>query len=187
MDVPLLNQPPTETKILDPGGPKIRLLFCLNCKTIEEIPDFEGHPEDDTLLEITVSKHESAGVRHAGHLFKVDALLWAKQEVREQIIDQIRAKGSPGLNAIMPNYYETKNQFFEDAMVCWSMHNRPKGQCPDFAHDKKILRPDTKAERKDLGLAPVEKSTAAKVYLCDFCPVKTYNITKAREAKGMYK
>jgi hypothetical protein len=25
------------------NGPKIRLLYCYNCKTIEELPDFEGN------------------------------------------------------------------------------------------------------------------------------------------------
>ena len=29
---------------------KIRILFCEDCKTLEELPDFEGPPEHDTLL-----------------------------------------------------------------------------------------------------------------------------------------
>ena len=46
-------------------GPKIRLLYCYNCKTIEELPDFEGNPDDDVFLELLIEKHNSAGIPHA--------------------------------------------------------------------------------------------------------------------------
>jgi len=75
--------------------------------------------------------------------------------------------------------------FHEDAMTCWGQHNRPKEQCPDYKSDKKQLKPDTAAERKDAGLdKPGTKGP--KIYLCDFCPVKMYNQKKAFTEKGLY-
>lgn len=189
MDLPILgqnNSPLMETKELDGSGEAIRLLLCLNCKSVEEIPDFQGHPDDDVLLQIIIEKHQSTGVPHKGNLVKVPLKLWMRQEVREQMLQQIRGGAAPGLDAMMPGYYDVKNQFFQDAMNCYAAHSRPKGQCPEFGDEKKRLVPSTTAERKELGLgAPTTSGT--KVYLCDFCPVKSYNMTKARETKGMYK
>lgn len=188
MDVPILGSNPLaqETRQLPVNGPKIRLLFCLNCKTIEELPDFEGRPEDDVLLEITVERHQSSGIPHAGHLMKVPLVVWEIPKVREEIVKQIRQQGSSGLDVIMPGFYDTKNNFFEDAMACYAAHMRPKGQCADFRTEKKRLVPKTHAERKEAGLA-APGTTGPKVYLCDFCPVRVFNERKAREQKGLYK
>lgn len=187
MDVPILGNPmQQEKRELPSDGPKIRLLVCLNCKSIEELPDYEGRPENDTLLEISLEKHNSAGIPHAGHLIKVPLIVWQVPKVREEIIKQIRAQGSSGLDVIMPGFYDTKNTFFEDAMACYAQHLRPKAQCPDFKSEKKALVPKTHAERKEAGLS-APGTTGPKIHLCDFCPVRVFNERKAREAKGLYK
>jgi hypothetical protein len=169
---------------LDPNEPMIRLLVCRDCKTIEELPDFDGDPRDDVLLNISVQKHQRP-IEHIGLLFKFPVKYWVVPKVQEEIIKQIRG-GSEGLDAFQKNFYATKMTFAEDAMTCYADHNRPKGQCADYKSDKKILKPDTASERKDAGLDK-PGTTGPKVYLCDFCPVKSFNMAKFNEEKGLYK
>lgn len=159
--------------------PYIRLLVCRTCKTIEELPPFDGRPEDDVLLTISVERH---GESHTGLLYNVSALHWQSETMRDAIKKQI-AEGSPGLDIFGTQFYETKMTFHEDAMKCFALHMRPKGQCPDYMSNRKRLSPGTKHERKELGLDP---TTGPKVYLCQFCPVHTYNMTKKREQAGLY-
>jgi len=164
-------------------GPKIRLLYCYQCKSIEELPDFEGRPEDDTLLELLIEKHESAGVKHMGFLSKIGVKLWTQEKFRKQIIENLRTKVGGGLADIDPEYYFTKATFADDAMKCYSLHLRPTAGCPDYASDKKKLVPKTQSERKELGLSAATSS----IYLCDFCPVKSHVVTQQRKQSGMYK
>jgi hypothetical protein len=163
--------------------PYIRLMVCRTCKTIDELPPYDGPPESDTLLQITVERH---GEEHKGLLVNVSALHWSSPTMRAAIIEQIN-KGSSGIDVISPNFYATRMQFAEDAMACWATHQRPAGQCPDFHSDKKRLLPQTAAERKEAGLDNPAQTNATRVYLCDFCPVRVYNEKKAREAKELYK
>lgn len=162
--------------------PYVRLLVCRTCKSIDELPPFDGRPEDDVLLQITIEKH---GENHVGLLYNVAALHWQSETVRAQVIQQIQEGGSNGLNVFGTQFYETRMQFHEDAMTCYQQHARPKGGCPDFRSEKKRLLPGTNKERKDLGLAPVEKSGAPKVYLCDFCVVRVHAAKKYNEAHGI--
>jgi len=164
--------------------PQIRVLVCRNCKTIEELPDYDGDPATDTLLNILVSQHQKP-VEHVGLLLKFPLKYWAVPKIQDEIVKQIRG-GSEGLDAFQTNFYATKNQFAEDAMSCFSDHLRPKGQCPDYKSDKKLLKPNTDADRKEAGLEKAGK-TGPKVYLCDFCPVKSYNMQKSNAEKGLYK
>lgn len=164
--------------------PMIRVLVCRNCKTIEEMPDYDGDPATDTLLNILVSKHQQP-VEHIGLLMKFPFKYWAVPKIQAEIVKQIKG-GSEGLDAYQTNFYATKNQFAEDAMSCYSDHLRPKGQCADYKSDKKLLKPDTDVERKEAGLAKAG-TTGPKIYLCDFCPVKSFNMKKHNEEKGLYK
>lgn len=161
--------------------PQIRLLVCRTCKTIEELPDWEGGHETDVLLQISVAKH---GESHIGNLLRFPFRYWVVPKVKDAILQQIR-EGSTGLDVISHNFYQTKSQFGEDAMSCWGLHNRPKGQCEDYKSEKKLLKPPTSAERKEAGLDAPGK-TGPKVYLCDFCPVKSHNMRKYNEEKGLY-
>jgi hypothetical protein len=160
---------------------QIRLLVCRTCKTIEELPDWDGRVEDDLLLNISVAKH---GDSHTGNLLKFPFRYWAVPKVKEEIVKQIR-QGSSGLDIIGEGFYATKSQFGEDAMTCWGLHNRPTGQCDDYKSEKKLLKPPTSAERKELKMEAPGK-TGPKVYLCDFCPVKSYNMKMHNKEKGLY-
>jgi hypothetical protein len=192
MSIPILGQgnnpadQGTYTEIKD-DGKKIRLLYCYNCKTIEELPDFEGHPDDDVLLQILVDKHESAGIPHNGFLAKIGAKTYARPEVKKQVVENLRNRVGGGLADIDPDYYITKATFFDDAMKCYAEHLRPKEDCGDWrAKNKRLIPKGTEELRKDLGLESAAKSASTNVFLCDFCPVKTHYVTKQREAAKLY-
>jgi hypothetical protein len=165
---------------------KLRLLYCRTCKTIEELPDFSGPPEYDTLLQVLSERHRSpAGDSHVGNLFDVDIQVWANDDARREIIRQIKGGGSKGLDEFDAAFYDTRNTFFEDAAECYSRHLRPKAACPDWMSDRMILLPDTKSERKSEGLAAPAKAPGHKVHLCDFCVVKRYYARRINEQKGL--
>ncbi len=184
--VPDLSAYNNSEKYIAGEGPAIRLLFCKNCKTLEELPDFEGRPEDDVLLQILTERHVSAGVPHSGQLMRVSLQLWGVPSIKDEITKQIFQNGTAGLAALMPDFYTTKATFHEDAMTCWAQHLRPKESCDDYGSEKKRLVPDTKAERKDLGLAPADQD-GPRVYLCQFCPIHAVVVQKQRAARGDYK
>lgn len=192
MGVPILGQPggaaadKGPVKEIVDNGPKIRILYCWNCKSIEELPDFEGRPEDDLLLEIIIEPHQTTGVPHKGTLFKIPVGIWSVQSQREEIIKQMREQISGGLANLDPDYYTTKATFYEDAMKCYSTHLRPKDSCGDWKSESKRLLPKTDAMRKEAGLMTAKQSAGTRVYLCDFCPVKSVVMTKQRKSAGMY-
>lgn len=182
MSVPILGQSTTPKK-----EEQIRLLICLDCKSIEELPDYEGDPQYDVLLEIAAQAHEDVtGNRHSGHLMKVPVKFWSKPDAREAILGQIR-EGAGGIDDVDKGFYDTKSTFAEDAMACFNKHLRPAGRCPDWKADSKVLVPKTNAARKDLGLTPVEKAPGPKTYLCQFCPASIFMNTQLRQLRGQYK
>jgi hypothetical protein len=193
MSIPIIGQgqrPSADSgavkEIVD-NGPKLRILYCWQCRTIEELPDFEGRPEDDLLLEIVIEPHQTTGVQHKGTLFKIPVGIWSVQSQREEIIRQMRDQISGGLDNLDPDYYNTRSTFYEDAMKCYSAHLRPTDSCSDWKSETKRLLPKTDALRKEAGLMSAESSASTRVYLCDFCPVKSVVMTKQRRAAGMYK
>lgn len=166
------------TSLSNEQEPYFRLLVCRTCKTIDELPSAEEDP-GNVLLEITVERH---GEDHIGVLYNVPKVVWMSEKLRPEVIQQIQG-GSTGLDVFGTQFYATRMQFGEDAMVCYKQHNKPKGQCPDYKSEKKVLKPGTEKMRRAEGLgAP----SGPKVYLCDFCPVKSYNMKKSNEAKGLY-
>lgn len=191
MAIPLLgggqsaaNGPVREIK---DEGPQLRIFYCWNCRVFDELPDFQGRPEDDTLLALLIERHQTAGVAHSCTPFRIGVKIWSNEKYREAIIKQIREETNGGLDMLDPNYYATRSMFYEDAMKCYGEHNRPQDSCGDWKSDKKRLVPNTAKERREAGLASPESSGATKVYLCDFCPMKSVVMTKQRSAAGMYK
>lgn len=163
----------TTTKEAYSDAPHMRLLVCRTCKVLEELPDWQGHPDDDPFLGTIVQKHPD----HKGQLFRLPIGLWLMEEAAKVISKQIIG-GSEGLAAFDEKFYDTRNTFQEDAMSCFKAHNSPEGQCPDFNSEKKELKPDTGKDRKDAGL-PILR-VGPKVHLCSFCPVRLFNERKAR-------
>ncbi|MFD9947195.1 hypothetical protein ACFWYW_23915 [Nonomuraea sp. NPDC059023] len=160
--------------------PKIRLLLCGTCTTIEELPDHHGPVESDDLLAYLASRHRfPSGTPHAGgQLFDVEEKHWRNTETRKQIVDQINARSGEGLGR---SFYELKDTFKEDAFTCWKKHNRTTN-CGDFKSEAKRLTPDTAAERKAAGLGKARSNR----FLCEFCPHFSVVMQRMRAARGDY-
>lgn len=178
MAVPLL-QP---NKVPE-NGPEIRLLHCSVCGTIEELPLFDGDPENDHLLQILIDQHvfPGSGEPHVGRLFRLPQLQWENPNTRREIIKQMKGGGSAGIDEFDPEFYATRNTFQEDALKCYSAHLRPTDGCPDYNTPPKRLLPNTKADRKELGLVSPDKAPGPKNYLCQFCPVHSVVMQKKRD------
>lgn len=162
------------------SGEKIRLVVCPVCKTIEELPDFEGPVQYDTLLDVVASRHEySADHPHPGlKLFDIETKHWNDRSKRLQIIEELKKKHSEGLG---DDFYAVKATFQDDAQKCWRQHNKTRN-CDDYKKDHKRLVPDTKAERKAIGLAPVQSDR----FLCEFCPYHGVVVQRMRADRGDY-
>jgi hypothetical protein len=173
----------------------ILLLICKTCKTIEEAPYLktgkylgEGKYDqaDNPFLAELNAPHDRKGCY--GVLLDVNWVYWMTPKIKESIIAQLKDQftgKSPltqGLDVFGTGFYDLKDTYSKDAMSCYGVHNRPKGQCADYKSERKIIKPKTDQERKEAGLG---KSTA-KIYLCDFCPVKMYNQQKAYKERGLY-
>lgn len=181
------------TRDIAHDGPVIRLLFCFECNTVDELPPFEGPPEHDYLLEMTAEKHEyPSGERHKGKLFILPVKTWAHVDSRKAIIEQLKGAGARGLDALTPDgdYYSTRMTFADDAMDCWKRHLRPgdgaSAGCNDYETPPKRLLPTTVKERREAGLPDPANAPGPKVYLCHFCPFHSVVMTKKRSMRGMY-
>lgn len=180
---PLIGSKPVE-------GPVIRLLVCLVCTTLEELPDYDGPSNHDYLLDIAVEKHVfPSGEPHKGKLFKLPVETWANGEKRQEIMEQL-SKGARGLDVLTDDgekgFYETKMQFAEDAMECWIKHNQPKNDCDDYQKPSKRLLPNTAKERGELGLPKPEHLDGPKIFTCNFCPYHGEVVQRKRRILGMY-
>lgn len=151
---------------------------------MEEIPVDERYPIDkqneNPFLALAIENHQRPQP-HKGQLFDVDFVVWKSESGRKEIGNQI-FKGSEGLGA---DVYAARDNYSTDAMACFERHLKPKGQCADYKSDSKIIKITAmKAERKEAGLS---MDKLPSFHLCDFCPVKTYNMQKHNEQKGLYK
>lgn len=183
-DAPLIGK-----REMEHTGPVIRLLFCLVCNTMEELPFHEGPPETDILLKITLEHHVfPSGEPHVGKMFVLPVKTWANTAHRKEIIKQLKGESVTGLDAMTEeaDFYSTKMTFAEDAMKCYQYHLRPKDSCGDYLSPSKRLLPKTDKERKDVGLPSPTDAPGPKIYLCNFCPYHSVVSQKKRAMRGMY-
>jgi hypothetical protein len=164
--------------------PQIRLLACSVCKTIEELPDFDGPPEQDHLLKRLIEKHGPEENRHVGQMFRVEQDQWQSESVKYEIAKRITAKLGGGETGLGSAYYDLKNTFAADAMSCFQAHQRNPA-CGDYKSDSKRLTPGTAAARREAGLP--EYRTEHDHYLCEHCPVHSLVEQAARAKAGLYK
>lgn len=173
---------------------RFNLLVCKTCKSIEEIPytktgKYLGEGRYDQSDNPFVTLAAEAHHDHVGApLMDILAIIWMTPKYKEGIVQQLRdtffGKGAQsGLDVFGTDFYNLKDTYSQDALSCYALHNRPKGQCSDYKSDRKLLSAGTEKERKAEGLG----KSNIKVYLCDFCPVKMYNQKRAYEAKSLYK
>lgn len=164
---------------------KLRLLICHDCESIQELPWYDGDPRQDDTLNYRVAEHRFPnGDEHRGVLATVPVDHWEKASHRQEIVEKITtASGRPGTAAgLGATYYDVKSNFQQDAITCWKKHSRTS-DCAEWRGDHKRLYPDTKADRKELGLNPKERPNT---WLCDFCPVTSIYAQKRNAARGDY-
>jgi hypothetical protein len=170
-------EPQTEVRELDGSGPTLRLLVCKDCKSIEELPAYEGNPRNDVLLEDTVSRHMTEWSTHEVALIKIPVKWWNDKNIQPKLIQQISQGGSKGIEemAEAEDYYGTRDTYRDDALKCFQRHQRPKAGCLDYQNpDKRIGNPTNEGWK-----------TGPRVYACDFCPVQAWVDKKKLEEQGV--
>lgn len=173
----------------------ILLLVCKTCKSIKELPyvksgkylgDGKYDQSNNPFLPDAIGECERKG--HMGMLTDVNFVYWMTPKIKEGIVAQIKDNftggdnAAAGLDIFGTGFYDVKDTYSADAMSCYQLHNRPKGQCSDYKTDRKLLNAGTDNDRKEVGM----QKANLKVYLCDFCPVKMYNQQKAYKERGLY-
>lgn len=175
---------------VDPNEPHMRVLKCTRCRSIEEVPDYEGPEggentmEYDLNLKFFTDDHVSKKcTREDFSTIRFPTRFWIVPKVKEAIVSQLQ-EGAQGLDVFGTQFYDTKNNFLADAMNCWVREHNQTKDCGDYKSDKKRLKPGTSSERAALGLE--KEGTGPKVYLCDYCPIKSEVQKKAFGKKGLY-
>lgn len=151
----------------------MRLLQCLDCLTVDELPDYDGPPDYDSLLQYVIDeKHKKLGgvEDHRGILLRVEDEDWKKH--KDEILKEMWAKTT----GFEPEFYASRSTFGEDAGKCWSeKHNRPTF-CADFKSEKMRIQNPTKEGWNS-------KNPKDMVFLCDFCVVRS-NVMSIENSKN---
>jgi hypothetical protein len=175
---------------VDPNEPHMRLLKCIKCRSIEEVPEYEGPEggkntaEFDLTQKFFTDQHVSKGCTREDFItIDLPKRFWIIPKVKESIIAQLN-DGAQGLDVFGTNFYNVKANFTADAMNCWMKEHAQTNDCADYKSDKKLIKPDTAKERLEAGLE--KESRGPKVYICDYCPVKSIVQKKAFTKKRLY-
>lgn len=171
---------------------KTRLLICHSCSSIDPLPWFDGPADYDDTLNFRVAQHRDVnGTPHIGILAVVKTEDWNKQPYQDAIRDKIAEEAGislPGQSAgLGETYYEVKANFDHDATACWNQHGQPgsvhKNSCEDYQKSNKLLKADTRSERREAGL---DEHSRATTYLCQFCPYQSVVMQRYRKETGQY-
>lgn len=174
----------------------IRVLQCIDCSSLEVLPPYEGPAEYDDALNYLSEKHRFPdGNSHRGNLIPVTIQTndggerpgtmddWNNPKFQKLVAENFSKATRPGQGTgLGAQYYDARDTFREDAMTCWQKHHR-NPDCNDYMDESKRLVPDTKVERKELGLGRPRSNRS----LCEFCPVHSLVIQKRRADAGLYK
>lgn len=143
---------------------------------MQVIPDYQGDPEYDAFLhdvDIPHGGHEEDPLRqHLRALHRVVESLWDQPRVRRQMVRDMWA----GTKGFVPEYYDAKHTFQEDATKCWLSHHRPgisTHKCSDYRNENRRIGNPAYRDRLQLSQqmrSDEIKHSGPKVYLCQFCP-----------------
>jgi hypothetical protein len=139
---------------------------------VNRLRDYDGDPHNDWELKELVDRHLGAAPdprpeSHMSQLFRVD------DEDLEKMDDATLKKALE--DDLDMQISEFREDFKEQAMTCYQLHNRPTGGCADYCDESRVLGRKT-------GIDP-----ANRAYLCYYCPVKVWVENKRNEAGGMFK
>lgn len=142
----------------------MRALICLDCYTVEELPDYDGPPEHDYALQYVVAPHQRGG--HRGQLIHVDDGEWSRNQ--SEILQEFWKKA--GYTGFYPQFYAAHNTLKEDALKCYDKHRRPQEYCPDWKDKSKLLGNQLFTSAKEKKEIP-RKELPEQKYLCQWCPM----------------
>lgn len=170
----------------DEPGPRIRILACRECKSLDVLSWYSGDPRYDTELSILIERFHSHGDRRVGQLYDVSATSWGDADKQAQIRQQIVSKFDPHAETgLGSEAYALRDNFKADAFACWEQHRRTP-TCSDYKSDAKRLTPDTQVERKEAGLAKFDiYDPSTERFLCEYCPVHSLVMEAARRKAGL--
>jgi hypothetical protein len=194
---------PADALALGPlmANKRLRLLVCPRCKTVEPIewcaqsaganPEC-GHVQCKELLDYRVMPHTVAVAD--GHAYHSNLLLtdiaqedWDRLSTRKNILKNLAPPGEA--TPYGADLFDVKENFKQDAMMCWKAHNRTH-DCAEWRHSSKRLVPqdaETRGLRKELGLETRSKHRPTSTYLCDMCPMRSIIETKLEAERYGFK
>lgn len=164
----------------------MRLFLCSFCKTVEEAPDYLGNEEVDPIVEDLMLRHTqrdpmahgSDRMRNSPFALRPidpdDSRGFTSDEVweyrREDVLARLKTQNEKvGFDVWA---YEAMNSYAEDALKCYSRHNRPDlgagKPCIDFWNDSKRIGRPTREGRQTL--KENEKLGTADPHICQWCP-----------------
>ncbi len=148
-----------------------RLLICRSCQVALKMRDYDGDPLYDVELIEMIERHLGKATdprpeSHPAQIFRVDD--GDLDKMTDQQLNEALA------NDIDVQISEFRDDFKEQAMGCYSLHNRPQGGCIDWKDDNRVIG-------RKAGIPRDERA-----YICDYCPVSTFVEFKTRQAAGLY-
>ncbi len=174
-------------------GPKVRLLQDITARKCYELPSYTGPADRDVLLADLIERirkedpawsHDDERIpidqqphAHRGNLMVIEREVWDKR--KKEILAEMWRDFGMSDEDVMSTY---RNTYAEDANVCFNRHGRPDAGCIDYKEDHKRIGNPTEGGR---GLRQA-LAHIAPVYLCDFCPAKSWYQTKAFTERGYY-
>lgn len=160
-----------------------RLLVCHTCKSVDKLPDF--HPTDDP----EVIKHDhyliDAIDRHKNkYLNRVNpnehfANIYTIADDELALIDEKRLEQAVHDGRLEEFLREEREQYKEDALGCYNLHNRPTVGGMGYGLGCSDYRSKSKAIGRTTGI-PEDEWT----YLCDFCPYHSYVEWQRNKKRG---
>lgn len=174
----------------DSRDAKMRILICKDCKSIQPLPDYDGPADYDETLMARVAEHQHPGDPgrsrgHAMELGRVSEASWNDPARRQSMLAEIGKNIGLGQgDGLGIELYDIKGNFMDDAMRCWRFKHGRTANCDDYRHDKMRLLPDSRAERKELGLDPARRPVQ---YLCQYCPMESIVQQRKNAARGVDK
>lgn len=152
------------------------------------MPDYDGPWNFDQWFTALVPDHQGPNhppTQQTVHIGRVDESDWRDPSKRDGVLNKLPEEiGMPGTGAgLGQSFYDTKSNFAADAFKCWKVDHNRTLNCEDYKSDKKRLYPDTRGERRELGLDPKGRPNT---FLCDFCPYNSVVMQRQRKDKYNY-
>lgn len=181
-----------DEKVIDADGPRVRLLICHDCGSVDVLPWYDGPPEYDDTLNFRLREAHQGPLDeygepryyHHGTMATVNEKSWDDPEKQRQILSELAKAHAGGEVGLGSKLYHARSNFKEDAIACWKRHGRTQN-CEDYKSDKMKLVPDTRGDRKELGLE-LKSSRRPGTSLCVFCPYHSVVMQRARKQQGFY-